>query len=77
MIALLESIHHAQYYCRERPGRHPFLQNLYISRVGLFIMSDGTVTRGWKKGHLVPVAANVRFVPAKYDVDGKSKKKGR
>jgi hypothetical protein len=40
-------------------------------------MSDGTVTRGGKKGHMVPVAANVRFVPAKYETDGKSKKKGR
>jgi hypothetical protein len=29
-------------------------------------MSGSTVTRGGKKGHIVHVAANTRFVPSEY-----------
>jgi hypothetical protein len=44
--------------------------------MGLFTMAE-TVTRGGKKGHIERVAAYEKFVPAKYDTGGKSKKKDR
>jgi hypothetical protein len=40
-------------------------------------MSNPVVVRGGKKGHYVDVAANRRWVPEEYDVDGKRKNKGR
>jgi len=48
------------------PAQYSFLQKVYFLITILFLMTGSTVTRDGKKGHMVRVAANVRFVPAEY-----------